>query len=147
MSETRVRPGDVERALLVRAPYADQLVRGLKRYEMRRTRHRLVGEVVGIIRSGGTGGKRLPMFVGAVELGRVRRVPEADFDVIAPEACTTGDKLREYARGRDHLWAWEIWQAFPATRPVEIPLKGGHQTWVRIADVPAEYEKTINPEW
>lgn len=137
-------PDTLERALLVRSPYAQLLVDGVKTIEVRRQRHNFVDEWVGIIESGTSrqwGRRRLSPLLGVVRLGHVLRVavPDDLTLALAERACTTPERLLTYAaKGKtsDVLWGWEISDAEPVTPdPKLLPLvevKPGHQTWVSV---------------
>ena len=120
-----------ERAFRVLEPYATYIVEGKKRWEIRRYPTNVRGRV-GVL----SGGKLL----GTVEI-RGSKGPFTPEELREHQDKHLADEalLKRYARGRK-LWAWELSEARKFESPVDINLKQGQRTWVKL-DESAQEQK------
>lgn len=111
------------RGLIVRRPFAEWIVEGKKRWEIRKSRTKVRGEVL--------------ILNGGYALGKARLV-----DVLGPftpeELAEHRDKhladyefLKEYSSGKP-LYAWVFEDPKKFEEPVKVELKRGVQIWANV---------------
>ncbi len=113
------------RGLIVKEPYASMIVKGDKKWEIRRRKTNIRGKVY-IISNG--------EIIGSAELVDVIG-PFSVEDLMELKEMHKADEkfLREYARGeRLFAWVFENPKEFKEKRKVKVPR--GAQVWIRVDD-------------
>ena len=123
------------KGLIVRQPWADLIVDGKKRWEVRRTRTRQRGPVAII-----SGGKIL----GIVEIVDVIELPVEEMAARIEKHYADPITILGYGRGKKYLYAWVLRNARRLKEPIPFELPRGTQTWVNIPEnVEAEIWRSL----
>lgn len=125
-------------ALIVQSPYAEQIVQGLKRWEIRKTntrkRHR-----IGIIKSGSS------TVIGEVDVVSSFQADRQTLDASIDKHCCSD--LQPYlpknaAGGATVAWVWVLANAHEYKSPKPYHHPGGAQCWVKLQSARAANETT-----
>ncbi len=114
------------KGLIVRRPFADWLVEGRKRWEIRKSRTRVRGEILILSEGYALGKAELVDVVGPFtpeELAGHREKHLVDYDL-----------LREYSGGKP-LYAWVFDNPEKFEEPVKVNIKRGSQVWANVEPV------------
>ncbi len=120
-----------KRGLIIKQPYASMIVKGIKKWELRKRRTNVRGDVI-ILSGGNVLGKAELVDVkgpfSVEELRRFKHLHRVD-----------EKELEEYSEGRElYAWVFESAEEFDHKQEVKIPR--GAQVWVRLEKTGSEAE-------
>ena len=111
------------RALIVKEPWVTYILKGLKKWEIRKRNTKIRG-VIGLVCKG--------TLRGFVEL--VDSIPMAVSELkdFQQYHLVKYEDLEKYAENRRVLYVWVLENPIKLNKPIEISLPRGAQLWVRI---------------
>ncbi|AKG91015.1 ASCH domain [Geoglobus ahangari] len=111
------------KGLIVRQPFADMIVSGEKKWEVRTRRTGVRGEILILSEGHALGTVELSDVLGPFtpeELAEYRDLHKADYEF-----------LKEYSRGRE-LYAWVLKNPRRFAKKVRVDIPRGAQVWVNV---------------
>lgn len=110
----------IERAIVVKAPFAGMIVDGIKTLEMR-SRENHISERIGVIEA------RSGLIIGSVDLCGSTFLNESDFDTMKNDHCVEDlTLLKKWNHG------WILKNAVRFDKPIKYVHPRGAVTWVNI---------------